>query len=116
MEVLDHANRLFPSMCYFEGWGAPSRTNWNAVIDDNWSDDNPLLKGWRALEAELCRLTDMTSALMLAEGVDLRDIGLHNDVINVEMGQLSRLIGTRYMKEHAEMKFEEIFGDLKLDD
>jgi hypothetical protein len=53
---------------------------------------------------------------MLAEGVDLRDIGLHNDVINVEMGQLSRLIGTRYMKEHAEMKFEEIFGDLKLDD
>ncbi len=115
MEVLDHALRLFPAMCYFEGWGSPSKTDWSAVRNDEWSDDNPLLGGWRALEAELCRLTDMTSALMVAEGVDLSEIGLSNSVMNVEKGDLAKLIGTKYMKDNAERKFEEIFGDLNLD-
>ena len=103
----EHAQRLFPVMCHFEGWSKPSDIDFDR-LENGWSDDNPGVQAWVALEGEVCRSIDMAAAAITATGVNLDDLG--ENVLCLNRGDLLRYMRNCTRKDIAERKFEEVFG------
>ena len=104
--LLDHAQRLYPVLCHFEGWNAPSEIEWDTVME-GWSESNPGREAWDALEAEMCRGMDMAAAAIAATGVDMSDIS--DTPMVFQRGDLIKFITKQFRKAILDRKFEEMF-------
>ena len=104
--LVDHATGVFPAVGYFEGWREPSDIDWDRVLSNKWSDSNPAMPMWRELEKNIARIVDLQAALLIAEGVDLNDMGLGGALDFVE-GSLSRFIGKMFRNGAAKKSISE---------
>ena len=107
--LFDHAQRLFPVMCHFEGWEKPSEIDFDRLKEVGWSNTNPGFSAWDKLEGEMCRSVDMAAAAMAATGADLSVLG--DNAMSLEKGDLVNHMAHMVRKELAARKFEEVFGD-----
>jgi|TARA_R100000084_G_scaffold99755_1_gene54263 hypothetical protein len=106
--LFDHAQRLYPVMCHFEGWDSPKDIDFERMTDTGWSEDNPGLTLWAELEGDICRAMDMATAALAATGTDLS--GIDHDLY-MNRGDLVTFMTMQTKRELAARKFEEVFGE-----
>jgi len=112
--LLEHAQGVFPTLCYYEGWLSPNDADFDVAVANEWSANNPALPLWNQIENDLCRMTDYVTTLLFASGIDVHDIfDADADELTFKKGTLSRMIANQYRNALRQSTMDELIKSIE---